>query len=487
MRKEDLLAHLRSQVSTPETDPVKATVNALRESMQAEIGWNPRKTTTKEIWKRWLIEATEIQNTDRKAAFRLNLQPLAIDTGMVKFSFTRDGQKIMANIMYPNKDGNIGVRVSMPGANDQLEQIDTEEPGYINGLGYTIVKLADKMLEEKKVNSSMGGGSADLDTYSLGGASVGGYSPNWENNSTVWESDMGKISGLMALVEQDETDDLGDEPNADGGDAGGDVTPDDVNAEGGPADLGADAFSLDGGDMGMGGGGMDFGGGGGGGGFGGPSEGGDGGGPSEPDVDGEFVIFANFLKDPVGNGIRNGFGEGGNGLAQGLKTIITSLRTKELDGKLNQLEKNAVESAMNMADMKSYLVPKFLEAMKNTALGDTSREIPVEVANQIVDKIIDSPTEFISWFATEGKQLIDGNDAIDAMNTGEAFNDEFNMGGGQDDEMGGDLGGDMGGDASLDSLLGDIQMGDEKEPDEIAAEGEVTADIGPAQDEFPNA
>jgi len=277
MQKKDILARLKAfgrpetvsrinllesvqSGTTPKSDN-SLIEQILKTHASEKPAWRPAKTSTKEIWQRWLVEATDSKSTDRANAMRLNLQPIAIDRTHLKFSFNRNGNEITTEIMYPNKNNNITVKVSTSGADDNIKEVNTEDAEYVNGIGFSIIKMADESLANASI-SNQDDRRVAMD-YGHTNAGVSGYSPNWENNSGMWESDNRKFSSLMTLVEQEEEELANEQPDM----MAGDVNMDPATAS--PFD--EEAFSTDAtgpiemGGFGGGGGGGDFSGGGGGG------------------------------------------------------------------------------------------------------------------------------------------------------------------------------------------------------------------------------
>jgi hypothetical protein len=486
MNKHDLISRLRGTVEQPpiaestEKTTLLESVKVLREAIDSDGEWRPNKTSVKVIWKKMLFEANQIEQTDKRNAFRLNVQPIAMDAGNVKFSFMRNGIEVVSEILYPNKDGNITVRVSVDGADDNIKNISTEDSEYVNGLGFTIVQMADESLQNKDVISDMGMG--DVEEFP-GGPSNGltGFAPTWESTTGQWDADSNRIADLMTLVEQDNTDDLDDE------DPKG--IPGDVNLDGGPNEtLGEDEFADD--TLGLEGfdeeTGFDVGGGAGGGGFsggsfGGASEGGEG----EDGVDGpvadddEYLSFREFALIPEGMQVAS--------IREMGKLVTKSMgdQIAHSDGIVLGSEQLYDGTTPYKNTSKEKIVDDFLQIYKDSL----DREFTISALNRIDEELSKESGTFPAWLTTELSSLTGESEVEDLVATNPGFNED-DMGDDLDAELGDglDAEADFGEGDLLDDVVSDLDVpsvGDEEvDSDEVQAELDVKGEVGNATSEY---
>ena len=252
--KVDQMAIIK-KMNTDLADPAK--------SIKFESVWKPATTTVKAITQRILTEASAIPNNSPNA-FRLDLKSIVLDRFHSKFTVNRQNNIVTVELIYPNANNKITVKLNIDGVDDTVYEVGLEDQQYTNNFGASIIKSIDTILAKKSEQSPS---FSTPSQFSNPEVSVSGFSPNWVQAGYTMESDARHMAALMTLVEQDDTKlDEGDEsadadPTADPtGDAG------DVNAEAG-GEFGASDFAAEGGDMGggmdigAGGAGMDMGGG----------------------------------------------------------------------------------------------------------------------------------------------------------------------------------------------------------------------------------
>lgn len=267
-KKGKVLDEIRKKLNTNLANPEK--------KIKFESEWKPRPTNTTELLNSIVFEA-EVENR-KSNAFRLNLQDIVIDVSHAKFQITRGNKTAVIELLYPNANGKITIKIQTDGAEDKLIELGLEDPEYIQSFGAYIMKLVDESVKESQEQ-----GQDEMNDYlSSAGQFVpsqgstlnrGSFSPNWES---AQKSDSARMKELMTLVEQEEKIPEPDEEevtdkdvdNVMGASVGGDAGNGE-SGEGDEAGFGKEDFSLDaggglggGGGLGSlgGGGGSDFGG-----------------------------------------------------------------------------------------------------------------------------------------------------------------------------------------------------------------------------------
>ena len=200
MEAQDIAKTLRTSVpKTAENTKIASDIReqfqkALGEGVSVEKEWRPQATNMKLIMDRVLMEATfEQQNNPN--AMRLNLQSMVLDKTHAKFSITRNGVNALIELLYPNVNDKITIKVSVKGTDDNLVEVGLEDQPYLTDMGTYIIKLVDETIANSTANQS-----AELGTESYfgsGGGDVSGFPP-------MWESDSRQFTSLMAIVEQEE-------------------------------------------------------------------------------------------------------------------------------------------------------------------------------------------------------------------------------------------------------------------------------------------
>jgi len=479
-KKGQLLANIKNinkDIAKPESKP----------SMESRE-WKPAITSVEELTKRILIEA-ETDDKRKPNAFRLNLQPVVLDSTHAKMDITRNGKVTTAEIMYPNANGKITVKIQVDGAEDKLVEVGLDSPEYRTNLGVYIIKLIDESIEE-----SGGSEQAEMDEYLYAdrgaqageapmGTGIDGRGSNIGAGSPIWESDRTKMNALLSIVEAKDDEELAfDEPTDEGGDEGGDDLGDlDLggDAEGGEEAFGEGDFAMDAGadtetsdefdsDFGFGGGGGgDFGGGD----FGG--DGAEGGDINADDQEGgaEDVDFMTF-KDKT------------DWLQSALDTmqnlVATSMGQKMGEGKGVILTSDEIlngTSGLRNVDKPVDIVDKFLQIYVELDNIDLKEE---QLA-QIEEKLSLNDNQFDGWLAQKMPEFTNEEEVNDTLNN-EMFSDFDPMGGedmgeGEEENLG---------DMDFQDFLEETEPEEESSSKRTEAELDIGSDLPAETSEFPN-
>ena len=450
--------------------------------------WTPRIHDVKSITKRFMMEAEQSNATGQSPnAFRLNLQSIVMDKTHSKFTIHRGSNEVTIELLYPNANNQITLKIQLKGAEDKLLTIDTEDAAYTNNFSAYIIKEVDKLISELKSKNNINYGSSELPPSGVnandgvGGSyvpslpSLGGYSPVWES---VW-------SHVSALIEADDDteDDIVDDA------AAGDVNND---ADGG---FGEDAFTAD-------------------------------------NTDGKDADMGEFTADFGGSGSMpslGGMGDMGGGAPGGGGTSGGSAQSGEVEDTeymkfrdktdwtqasldtMQKLTSDATASQMQngsgivlsanevlngttgiVNDSNYQIIDKFLKVY--TELDEV--DIPEDMMNQLEDKLDANDGQFDS-FLQQNLPKITGSDQVDDVLDNEMFNDFKPMGGekpaadtgkGLDsfdsfmDDLGGAPGNTEVDDNSMSEGFGEQSPEHEEEIRKLA---ENDSDL-PKIDEFPN-
>jgi len=167
--------------------------------------WNA-KTNVKNIINKILVEAA-VEERGNPNAFRLNLKTIVMDKCHAKFSLNKNNQQATCEILYPNANQKITVKVSVENADDILQEIGLEDEQYTGDFGGYILSLVDEAVGASESASDMGG-NKNATQIMLGNKSGGltGFPNTWEKGSDLWESDVRKLENLFPLVEEMEDD-----------------------------------------------------------------------------------------------------------------------------------------------------------------------------------------------------------------------------------------------------------------------------------------
>ena len=179
------------------------------------------------IARRIITEAID----DKERGFSVDLKSLICDKVHSKFLMKRDGTVCTVEILYPNANGKITVKMSCDGSDDVIQEIALEDDQYVNGLGNYILTILDEMIENTAKTAEEE--EATRTEYTVQNpVHLGGF-PN------VWESVLDNgLKTVAAILEADDDDDGGD----DGADMNAEpVSGDDIAASFG-GEGGGDSF-----------------------------------------------------------------------------------------------------------------------------------------------------------------------------------------------------------------------------------------------------
>ena len=445
-----------------------------------ESEWRPHGTSAKDLSRRILIEA-EIEN-GRPNAFRLNLMPISLDNTHAKFQATRGEKTAIVELLYPNANNKITLKVQVDGAEDKLLEIGLEDPEYLENLGAYIIKIIDESVAE-----SQEGQQEDTDgfLYGKGGVrtdepapsaamSKGTHSPIWE---AVRDSDTQKMEKLMAIVEQgpeEDDEEPEDDPFAKVGedDAAGDVEGSDVEGSGaegkGEGDFGEDDFAIDAGaSTEMGGFSSDFGGD-----FGEEGEGG-----KPEDVNSEDGI--GMEDDITFVTFRDKSDWLNSSLDTMQKLVSASIAEKMQDGSgVIMTSDEILNGTVGIKSDSNYdIIDKFLKVYPEL----DNIDLREEHLEQIEDKLSLDDGQFDAWLQQK-LPTFSGQEEVNETLNNEMFDDFEPMGGEEAPPEGGE------GEGEFDNLVEKAMMPEEDEistPEEKEAEMEITEKEGGELNEFP--
>jgi len=209
-----------------------------------ESEWKPKITNVSDLTQRVLIEA-EINKQKQPNAFRLNLQPIVMNNTHAKFSASRANKTAIVELLYPNANGKISVKIQIDGSDDKLTEVGLEDKAYRLNFGEYIIRLIDETIldsrnaETEELNNYMYGGNQTPEKPNpeapMGTVNDRGSNSVLPVGGPTWESDMRTMNELISLIEADEKPKV--EDDAGGDDAGG--------ADAGSSDSGVDAGSSD--------------------------------------------------------------------------------------------------------------------------------------------------------------------------------------------------------------------------------------------------
>lgn len=410
----------RKKLNTDLSVQKKATV---------ESEWKPARSDIKSISTK-LIHQTKLLENSNPNAFRLNLRSLVLDKTHAKLSLRRGSEVAKIDLLYPNANGKITVKLSIDGVEDVIYEVALEDEDYVTDFGASILAKIDEMVHEKDGQSY-----TDYNAGMYAGDNSAGMTdmaPNWVSGNstlgTIADSDMRKMNGLLSLIEADDEENKDDTLPADdlggmeGADAGADVGADpgadataagDVNAGG---EFGAEDFSLDAGG-GADFGGMDFGGG---------DMGGDvaGGGDVNADDQGKIGTEedTSFLK----------FRDKTDWLNSSLDTMQKLVATNVAD----QMQKGegvilTQDEILNGSvgiknDSNAEIIEKFLKVYPSL----DEIELKEEDLDRIEEKLSLDDGQFDSWLQNELPGMRGDSDVTDVLNN-DMFNNTFEPMGGE--------------------------------------------------------
>lgn len=474
MEASQVVDKLRSSVpksgdnSSLASDIKEQFKKALGEGVNLEKEWRPQKSSMKNIMDKVLVEASQ-QAQNSPNAMRLNLQSMVLDKTHAKFSVTRNGVDALVELLYPNVNDKITVKVSVKGADDTLQEIGLEDQPYLTDFGAYILKMIDETISDTSINGASGVGTQMYLGNKSGGMT--GYPSTWDtqgsdtSGATMWESDGRRISSLMTLVEQEEEEEFDTDADAD---IGG--VDDALSAEGG-ADVGftEDEFAIDAGSpVDTGDFSADFGGG-----FGGSEGAGGVNSDNEGTVEGESEMDADWST----------FREKTDWLQSSLDTMqkltSTSIAQKMQQGSGVVLTSDEIlnGSVGLRNDIPVDIIDKFLNVYPEL----DNIEIKESDLNQIEEKLSLDDGQFDAWLQQKLPELT-GQDDVSTTLDNEMF-DEFEPMGGDVELDGIEREAQATPEASFEDFLDDISTEDTTTPEEIEAESQVDLNELP---ELPN-
>lgn len=191
-------SRLLNQKGSPMDPDVK---DAIKPEKQMTIAFVSSPVITPgTIARRIITEAID----SKERGFSVDLKSLICDKVHSKFLMNRDGSVCTVEILYPNANGKITVKMSCDGSDDVIQEIATEDEQYTNGLGNYILTILDEMITNAR-NSSEEEEAVRTEYTIQNPVHLGGF-PN------VWESVLDRdLKTVNAILEADDDDDSGDD------------------------------------------------------------------------------------------------------------------------------------------------------------------------------------------------------------------------------------------------------------------------------------
>lgn len=442
-------------------------------TIKFESAWKVR-SDMKDISRKLLAESAILENSQPNA-FRLDLGSLVLDKTHAKLGMTRSGESVRVELMYPNANEKITVKLSVDGVDDNIYELSLEDEAYVGNFGASILAQLDEMIQSKE---GMGLGDYDSEYY-IGAKSGGvtGYSPNWEAGAGIGESrDVRRMNDLMALVEaDDDEEDLGLEDVEAGADetTGDELDAGDVNSE----DFDEADFSMDGGSMDFGSG-VDMGG------F--DELGGADDAEGVNDTGDEFSVEedVNFMT----------FREKSDWLNSSLdamqKLVAASVANKMQEGEGVILTSDEILNGSTgiKNDANAEVIDKFLKVYPSL----DSIEFKEQDLDRIEEKLSLDDGQFDSWLQSELPAMRGDSDVDDTLNN-EMFDDFEEMGGEKEEKFDGlgefddfidDTTSDEG---DIDDMFAEISNATEEDEEIDPLRKQVESEVdGKELNEFPN-
>ena len=212
-KKQDVIANLGKTIPKPtEKTPDKINQMAVIKKMNGDLSnpakgikfestWRPQPTTVKAITQRILTEATVTPNASPNA-FRLDLKSIVLDKCHSKFNIKRKNADAVVELIYPNANGKITVKIHVDGIDDSVYEVGLEDQQYTTNFGASIIKSIDQLLSKQKEQSPS---FSTPSQFSNPAVSVSGFSPNWVQSGYTMESDARHMMDLITLIENDES------------------------------------------------------------------------------------------------------------------------------------------------------------------------------------------------------------------------------------------------------------------------------------------
>ena len=372
-----------------------------------EDSWKS-KSSLKDIHKKIFMESA-VNNGNKPNAFRLNLETLVLDKAHGKFKIQRGPTTSIFEILYPNANGKITLKVEVDDVEDRIIEIGLEDEEYVKNFSNFIIKNVDEMLAEKQTVKPTLGTFDTVDgvvnkTYAP--QSVTGFSPIWE--------------ALMSIVE---ADDLSKPGNNDNGDEEleGEDKPETEATPG--ESFGEDDFKLDTGETKLGDLGGNFGGGSS---FGGGSGMSDGFGSGDVNKSDNGEQSGQTEAAPEYSNFRDKTDWSNDALNAMQKLVSTDVAKKMQSGSGVVLTQDEILNGMPgiKGDANGEIVDKFLKIYKEL----DGVEITEDLLNEVEDKLSLNDGQFDSWLQAKLPELTGVADVDETLNN-EMFDNFKPMGG----------------------------------------------------------
>ena len=440
------------------------------------------KEDIRSITKRVVLEAAASENTANP--MRLDLKSLAVNNVHSKFTVRRGNDDIVVELLYPNANNEITVKIIMKDGADKLFVVDIEDPNYVNNFGAMILKEIDKVITTTKNTPQYNIEPMNHDTALAGDGKITPVLPSLGGYAPVWES---QWSNLMALIEADD-EEMDAEADAT---QEADTQPPAVNAEGDNA-FGEEDFSAEG-DSGF--------------------DGGEGGDMFGGDFGGSGSLSSLGGGMDVGGAAGGSDGVNSDGMGMGgepeedyvqfrkkddwTQSSLDTMQKLTADATAQQMQNgngvvlssgDVLKGTVGIENDSNYqIVDKFLKIYSELDEVD----IPESMMAEIEDKLSKADGQFDA-FLQQNLSKITGSDSVDTSLNNEMFADFKPMGGDakqqqQPAEQSQQPADSDGGFGDLDSFF-DLDApteADNEDEDELHDAAEQTVD-GVSQDEFPN-
>ena len=507
-KKQDVIANLGKTIPKPtEKTPDKINQMAVIKKMNGDLSnpakgikfestWRPQPTTVKAITQRILTEATVTPNASPNA-FRLDLKSIVLDKCHSKFNIKRKNADAVVELIYPNANSKITVKIHVDGMDDSVYEVGLEDQQYTTNFGASIIKSIDQLVSKQKEQSPSFSTPSQFANPAI---SVSGFSPNWVQNGYAMESDARHMMDLITLIEQGEKpvdEEPTDEPTTDPADPtdapmdgaeGADATPD-----GAAGDVNADAFGAE--DFSLGGGGGSA-----------PSMGGgDIGGGGAPDAapdavntdaggvgledNDEYASFKDFAVD--------NFSTTKNGVVDVLANIVGDALGKQLNNSTQGVKLTSYQISNGMQGLNTRPAIEIIDAFLKLYPA-LDGEFKVSDLETLAEKLEErpSPTEFNQFLEGHLKEM--QNESSTDTDVLQLPDSEMKPMGGaapteqyQPSEFGDfmDNASQMGGDEGVpapEEVTPEANAEDDDVQNTLKKAAEMETGVGPAKNEFPN-
>src|SRR5574343_142198 len=134
LAKQDVIKNLGKSYPKPTSKtPDKIDEMAIIKKMNGDLAdpskgikfesvWTPVKATVKDITQRLLTEASLTPNNSPNA-FRLDLKSIVLDKVHSKFNVNRKNNNVTVELIYPNANGKITVKLNIEGIDDSVYEV----------------------------------------------------------------------------------------------------------------------------------------------------------------------------------------------------------------------------------------------------------------------------------------------------------------------------------------------------------------------------